>query len=150
MSISSDDEKVIKLCDYLVKNYNYERAKLNPRIWESREITPDVRFPLFPSPHILIFENFLFPIFSTPFICICLTQLRFFLMSVRPRKLIFPVWSWENDIKQIQTNDVLNISKRKFLKNWYVGGLGNVALTPERYCTTTITTIIASSLSTQN
>ncbi|KAE9525669.1 hypothetical protein AGLY_014196 [Aphis glycines] len=41
MSISLDDERVGKYCDYLVDYYIDEGAKFNPRIWASREITSE-------------------------------------------------------------------------------------------------------------
>ncbi|KAE9542314.1 hypothetical protein AGLY_003441 [Aphis glycines] len=41
MSVSPDDERIIKFCDYLVEYYIDEDAKFNPRIWASREITSE-------------------------------------------------------------------------------------------------------------
>lgn len=39
ISIFPNDERVVKFCDYLVKNYINGEAKFNPRVWASRKIT---------------------------------------------------------------------------------------------------------------
>jgi hypothetical protein len=41
MSVSPDDERLVKFCDYLVEYYIDEDAKFNLRIWASREITSE-------------------------------------------------------------------------------------------------------------
>jgi hypothetical protein len=39
MTVSPDDERLVKFCDYLVEYYIDEDTKFNPHIWASREIT---------------------------------------------------------------------------------------------------------------
>ncbi|KAF0724585.1 Uncharacterized protein FWK35_00038656, partial [Aphis craccivora] len=41
MSVSPDDERIIKFCDYLVEYYIDEGAKCNQCTWALREITSE-------------------------------------------------------------------------------------------------------------